>query len=106
MKRSSASERVKRVNIALALIKKYSSNSQVVSELMKRYGVSERQAYRYVKDAEQCQTMLPIPEEKVVFTVKLPLSLAEQIREFSRSTRGSISDTVSQSIKTFLKLKQ
>ena len=95
MKRSSASERASRVNIALALIKKYSSNSQVVSKLMKRYGVSERQAYRYVKDAEQCKTPLPIPEEKIVFTVKLPSNLVEQIREFSRSMRGSISDTVS-----------
>jgi hypothetical protein len=49
-------------------------------------GFSPRQARRYVEAAQQHPQGLPVPEPTVVFTVKLPVSLAHRLRALARST--------------------
>jgi len=86
----------------MTLLRKYSSTSRVVTDLMEQYGVSIRQAYRYIQEAEKSENRLPIPEKKIVFTVKIPLSVIQHLRKFAKSTGQSLSDITTQALKVFL----
>lgn len=103
MAKSLNSEYIGRINTALLMMRKYSSTEVVVAALMKQYGVSRRQSYRYIQEAQKTKHKLQIPEEKTVFTVKLPISLVSCIREHANSTGESISAIVTQALKAFLK---
>jgi transposase len=102
MNRSSAQQRNERINLAISLLKQYPSSTQVISELQKRFGISQRQAYRYVQEAEKATGLLAIPEPKIVFTVKLPISLVQRLREFARSKRQTISDITAHALERIL----
>ena len=71
---------------------------QVISQLESRFGISRRQAYRYVQEAAKAKEMLPLPEEKIVFTVKLPVSLVVRLRKFAKSSGESISDVTARAL--------
>jgi hypothetical protein len=102
MSKASTSERNRRINLAISLLTELSSSAQVTSELQRRFGISQRQAYRYVQEAAKAEAMLPIPERKVVFTVKLPISLVRSLREFARVSGQSISDITARALERVL----
>jgi len=103
MIRSPSAEMAERINMALTLLRKRFSNDKITAVLVEQYGVSKRQAYRYIREAQKIKRELPIPEHKEVFTVKLPVSLVFRIRRFAKSTGDSISDIVTQALELFLK---
>ena len=98
-------ELAKRINRAYALLKKDQPPSQVTEHLMKRYGVSQIQAYRYVQQAKQINGKMVIPEASVVFTVKIPSSLSARIRKFANAQGMTISKVVSAALEDFLAKK-
>ncbi|KAB1143516.1 ribbon-helix-helix protein, CopG family [Streptomyces luteolifulvus] len=67
-----------------------------------RYGVSVRQAHRYVEQAV-AQGRVAVPEANVVFTVKLPGSLAEQVRAHARASGATVSSVVAQALADYLR---
>lgn len=98
-------ELAKRINQAYALLKKEKPQSQVIEHLMKKYGVSQIQAYRYVQQAKELNEKKAIPEASVVFTVKIPPSLITRIRKFASSKEMSISAVVRAALEDFLAKK-
>jgi len=96
-------EVVQRINAAQVLLKKYTSTAKVGKLLVERYGVSGRQAYRYILQAQRLKSPLPVPEKKVVFTVKLPLNLAYRLRRLARSRGESLSAMLTHALELFLK---
>jgi hypothetical protein len=78
----------------------------VVKWLVAHYGISPRQAYRYVRHAQLVGRRVPVPEAKAVFTVKLPLSLIRRVRQQARQERGAISDWVEAALRRSLNLRQ
>ncbi len=105
MERSRNMELAKRVNQAYGLLQKEQPQSQVIEHLMKKYGVSQIQAYRYVQQAKEMKTKMAIPEASVVFTVKIPVSLIARIKKFASSKGMSISKVVSAALEDFLAKK-
>ena len=79
MAKSSSSERAQRINAAVALIKRHKSAAETAKALAAQYGISRRQAYRYVHEAEISGKQVPIPAQKIAFTVKLPKNLIQAI---------------------------
>jgi len=104
--RSTSVDLVQRVNGALTLLRRRHTGAEATAVLAKEYGVSPRQAARYVREAKQARRKLPLPERKVVFTVKLPLSLAHAFRHLARTTGESLSALVTQALAMFLKFKR
>jgi hypothetical protein len=102
MTRSTEPVRTERINMARMLLNQYSSSVQVISVLMTQYGVSRRQAYRYVQEAQKTEQELPLPEQKIVFTVKLPKGLIQRVRERAQSTGQSISNLTTLALERFL----
>ena len=102
MTRSTDSVRTERINMARMLLNQCSSSVQVIFELMNKYGVSKRQAYRYVQEAQKTEQELPVPEQKIVFTVKLPVSLILRVRERAQASGQSISNLTTDALERFL----
>jgi len=102
MGKSSTSERNRRINTAIELLDQKVSTIQIVVTLKKRYGISQRQAYRYLEKAQRATQNLPIPEAKVVFTVKLPKSLVHRVREFGTTSGHSFSDITTHALESYL----
>jgi hypothetical protein len=100
--RASARERTQRVNMALELLKKKISPSEVVSSLGAKFDLSARQAYRYLQQAQRTTKALPLPQPKAVFTVKLPTNLIRRVRQVARRRRQPISDLASEALEDWL----
>lgn len=106
MKRSQNSELAERINQAHSLLEQQKPHARIVEQLMDIYGVSQIQAYRYVQQAKATKQKLAIPENSVVFTVKLPPTLIRRVKEFAVSQGTSISKLVRMALEEFLAKKQ
>jgi hypothetical protein len=69
--------------------------------LAERFGVSTRQARRYVDQAISAGRR-EVPEASVVFTVKLPASLVALVRGRARSSGVTLSGLVAKALTEFL----
>lgn len=90
-----------RVNAAADLLAAGASAVDAAVDLAARFGVSTRQARRYVEQAALTGRR-PVPEDSVVFTVKLPASLATRVRERAARSQLPISALVAQALTEFL----
>lgn len=95
-------ELAQRINHAFTMLKKELSSSEILDALVKRYGVSRIQAYRYVRLAKKNQGLIRVPEPPAVFTVKLGPSLIKGIKAAASSMGLSISAVVSIALEEFL----
>lgn len=102
MSRSSASERAERINAARVLLARHASAAEAVAELQSVYGMSRRQAYRYVDAAKSLKHPIPTPKSKIAFTIKVPVELVDAVREKARSTGRSISEIVTEALEKLL----
>jgi hypothetical protein len=90
-----------RVNAAADLVAAGAPVAAATHALAGRFGVSPRQARRYVEQA-MAVGRVQVPEANVVFTVKLPGSLADQVRAHARADRATISAVVARALSEFL----
>jgi len=100
-RRARADERAQRVNAAAELLATGSPVAEAARELARRLGLSERQARRYV-DRARTGGQVEVPVPKVVFTVKLPATLARRVRSAARAGGQTISSLVAQALTEFL----
>ncbi len=100
--RSSSTQLAQRINGALLLLRRLRSSTKTVVALMRRHRVSRRQALRYIREAQKVGRMQPIPERKVVFTVKIPLNLLRALRQMAKLTGESLSVLVRRALEAFL----
>jgi hypothetical protein len=90
-----------RVNAAVELLGAGVPVAQAARMLAARFGVSARQARRYL-DQAGVSGPVTAPEELVVFTVKLPAGLAERVRGYARDRGLTISAVVAAAVREFL----
>jgi predicted DNA-binding transcriptional regulator YafY len=102
MTKSTNTERAKRINAALAFIKEYRSVPDAAVALSSQYGISRRQAYRYVKEAESAGRKIPVPDQKVAFTVKLSRDLTLALRQYAQLKGQTLSEVVTKALEAFL----
>lgn len=91
MNRASAVQHSRRVNQALRFLQQALPPAEAVRRLARAHNLSTRQAHRYVQLAQANTAPVSIPEEKAVFTVKLPRSLIRRVRRTARQRGGEIS---------------
>jgi len=99
--RADGIEYVRRVNAAAELLGAELPVAGAARALADRFGVSPRQARRYLEQA-MAAGPIDLPEPNVVFTVKLPGSLADQVRAHARAGRATISAVVARALAEFL----
>ena len=102
MGRSTNSVRAERINTALELLQQCKSLATAARAMVEAYGMSTRQAYRYLQEAQTQQQPLPIPQRKIAFTVKLPPAIVEETRQHARHYKQSLSHLVEQALAAYL----
>lgn len=102
MGKSSNLERAKRINSARAFIKRHDTAAKAVSMMIAQYGISKRQAYRYIQEAKMIRKDVPIPDTKIAFTVKLSQNLIQALRQHAKDTGKTLSEIVTRSLEAFL----
>jgi predicted HicB family RNase H-like nuclease len=102
--KSSEAEQARRVNLTLSLLQQRTSTREVLESLIDQYGLSRRQAYRYLQQAQLATSPVAVPEAKSVFTVKLPGSLIAKVRRQARQQRCSMGVWVERALR--LQLEQ
>jgi hypothetical protein len=102
MNRATEAEKATRLNRARALFREGVPLPAAVDQLTQDCAISPRQAYRYLQRAQRLTAPVPISEAKLAFTVKLPRSLIQRVRERATATGASISEVVSRALLTFL----
>jgi hypothetical protein len=90
-----------RVNAAADLLAGGASAVDVARVLAARFGVSERQARRYVDQAASAGRQV-VPQPSVVFTVKLPAVLAARVRRRAARSGVTISALVAEALHEYL----
>jgi hypothetical protein len=93
-------ERAERVNAAVALLASGTAPVEAAHVLAQRFSVSVRQARRYV--AAAAAGPVEVPEASVVFTVKVPASLAARVRQHAHERGITISAVVARALTEFL----
>ena len=102
MARSSNSVRAERINTALEFLRQCETLAEAAKALVQACGMSKRQAYRYLREAQMQGEPVPIPECKVAFTVKLPEGLIHQLRRHATLKEQSLSQLVTLALEVFL----
>ena len=90
------------MNQALKFLQQDLPPAEAARRLVRTHGVSKRQAHRYIQLAQQAKAPMPIPEEKAVFTVKLPRGLIGAVRRSARKSGMAISDWVAKALERSL----
>jgi hypothetical protein len=100
-RRAYADEYAVRVNRAVVLLADRSA-ADAVRALQSEFGLSERQARRYVNAALEAPDGVPVPERTAVFTVRLAPSLIAGLRRDARSRGETLSATVADAVRAYL----
>jgi hypothetical protein len=101
LRRAHADEYAVRVNLAVVLLADRSP-ADAVRGLEGGFGLSERQARRYVTVALERPEGVAVPERTAVFTVRLAPSLIAGLRRHARSRGQSLSATVAEAARLYL----
>ena len=99
-RRARGDESAVRVNAAAEILARGVQGAEAARELAGRFGLSERQARRYVDRA--AGGPVEVPQATSVFTVKLPVQLAARVREHAAGSGRTISSVVAQALEEFL----
>ena len=102
MPRASDAQKAERLNRARVLLRHGNQLSDAVERLAQDCAISPRQAYRYLEQAQQLKGPVPPGEAKLAFTVKLPRSVIQRVREYATKKRSSISEVVSRALLALL----
>jgi hypothetical protein len=101
LRRAHADEYAVRVNRAVELLAGLLP-AGAVRGLQVEFGLSERQARRYVNEALARPDGVLVPERTVVFTVRLAPSLIAGLRERARADRVSLSAATAAAVGGYL----
>lgn len=70
--------------------------------LSDQFGISRRQAYRYLQEAQAIGGPVPVSESTIAVTFKLAPSLIHAVRIRAATDGATISETVSLALTAFL----
>jgi hypothetical protein len=102
MPRASKAQKAQRLNRARELLRHFEERPEAVTELARECSISLRQAHRYIQQAQQLKHPIPVSEGKLAFTVKLPRSLIQRVRLYSRARKLPLSEVVTRALQTLL----
>jgi hypothetical protein len=101
LRRAYADEYAERVNRAVTLVRRLSP-ADAVRALQAEFGLSERQARRYVNAGLEQPDGVPVPERTAVFTVRLAPSLIDGLRTRAGVTGQTLSAVTAEAVRGYL----
>jgi predicted DNA-binding transcriptional regulator YafY len=102
MTRSTDTQKAERLNAAYKLLTRGSDLADAATALSRDFGLSRRQAYRYLEEATAIGHPVPITEPSVPITLKIPGSVVRDLRSYSAASGLTLGEIVARAISTFL----
>lgn len=102
MARSSDAQKAERLNAAHSMLARGTSVADAVELLCRQYGLSRRQAYRYLQEAQAIGHAVPVVAPSVPITLKVPANIAHDVRAYSVISGLTLSEIVTRAITGFL----
>ena len=103
MARSTDAQKAERLNAAHRLLARGQSVGEAALSLSRQFGMSRRQAYRYIEEAQLIGRPVPVVvAAATAVTFKLPPSLVDAVRARAAAEGTTISDMVSRALRAFL----
>ena len=106
MPRSNSVEKAQRLNVAFDLLTQGWPAAQATAMLADEFGLSLRQASRYVLQAQSIRGPVPIRSPSVAITIKVPEDVAAALRAHALATGSTIGDVVSRALRILLAREQ
>lgn len=103
MARSTRTQRVQRLNAAFDLMGQGKHLNEAVEALVERFGLSQRQAYRYVREARALSARLETRSPTIPITIKVPQAVAMELRAHARASGVTIGETVARAVTEYLR---
>ena len=103
MTRSTDAQKAERLNAAHRLLAEGAELTDAAEALSRDFGLSRRQAYRYLEEATAIGHPVPIAEASVPITLKIPGSVVRDLRSYSATSGLTLGEIVARAILRFLK---
>ena len=102
MARASNVQKAERLNLARTFLQQYQHWPEAAQQLARNCSISERQAHRYLDQAQQLKHPVPLGDVKVSFTVELSRGLVDRLRAYAASTGLTLSEIASRAFSAVL----
>ena len=102
MARSTKVDKARQLNAAHRLLQGNTTLSQAAGSLSREFGLSRRQAYRYLEEAAALGHPVPVVEPSVPVTLKIPANTVRALRTYARSSGLTIGEIVTRALSAFL----
>ena len=103
MTRSTDAQKAERLNAAHRLLARGTNLADAATALAREFGLSRRQAYRYLEEAATIGHPVPITEPSIPITFKIPGSVVRDLRSYSAASGLTLGEIVARAVSTFLK---
>ena len=102
MHRSNQFAKASRLNAAFHLIVQGHTLVVAADALNQQFGLSRRQAYRYLQQARKMTAPVTSCEPSIPMTIKVPAHVAARLRAFAAASDMTIGETVTRAVQAFL----
>lgn len=98
MSRSTSVQKAQRLNVAFDLLTQGWSPVQAAAMLADEFGMSLRQASRYVLQAQAIKRPVTVAAPSVAITIKVPEDIAAKLRAHAQASGATIGEVVSRAL--------
>jgi len=102
MSRSTKADKARQLNAAHRLLQGNTTLPQAAQSMSREFGLSRRQAYRYLEEAAALGHAVPVVEPSVPVTLKIPANTVRALRAYARSSGLTIGEIVTRALSAFL----
>jgi predicted DNA-binding transcriptional regulator YafY len=102
MVRSTKAHKARQLNAAHLLLERNTELSEAAQSLSREFGLSRRQAYRYLEQAADLDHPVPVEEASIPITLKLPPSTVRLLRSYASSSGLTLGEIVTRALRAFL----
>jgi hypothetical protein len=102
MPRSTQADKARQLNAAHRLLKRKVALPEAALQLSHKFGLSLRQAYRYLEEAAELDAPVEVAEATVPITLKLPPATVRVLRAYARGSGLTIGAIVTRALDAFL----
>jgi len=102
MSRSTQADKVRQLNAAHHLLERKIALPEAAHALAGKFGLSLRQAYRYLQEASHLEAPVEVSEVTVAITLKLPPSTVRLLRAHAKASGLTIGTLVTRALDAFL----
>ncbi|WP_211703594.1 hypothetical protein [Paraburkholderia aspalathi] len=86
------------MNAAFHLLADGRSLNEAVEAMAEQHGISRRQAYRYLQEAQHLSSPVVVAEPTIPITLKVPAAVAVTLRAYAQANDLTMGETLTRAV--------